>query len=82
MGRWGKKVHVREVLQMNEGDKVCKENLELGGLYSVHGDWIVKLVKGYSVRVLINHASLEEVFEEQLKEVKQEMFLKVYSILE
>lgn len=45
-------------------------------LCSVHDDWIMELIKGCIVRTLICHTSLEKGFEEQLKDVKQEMFLE------
>lgn len=44
-------------------------------LGSVRDDWIAELVKGYIVRFLICQAGLDNGFEEQLKDVKQEMFL-------
>lgn len=48
----------------------------MGELHSVYGDWIVQLIKSSIVSTLVNHISLEESFEEQLKDVKQEMFLE------
>lgn len=46
----------------------------MGKLGSVRDDWIEDLLKGYIVRFLICQAGLEDGFEEQLKDVKQEMF--------
>ena len=50
--------------------KVCKESLALGRLSLGHDDWIVEFIMSYIVRALtISHASLEEGFEEQVKDI-------------
>lgn len=71
-----KAVLVRKVLPVNEKIlETCKESTAQGRFCSVNNDWIVELIDGYILRALVCHTSLEEGFEEQLKDVKQEMFL-------